>query len=98
MSSGKLSSSFLVLGLHTSHTKRTASGERKGRLGPGWLPTYVPAVHRPWHSQHPSIIGNKNLLETCDRYESIFPNRNGPFEPKNMPWWTHCTFMRILES
>lgn len=28
-------------------------------------------------------------METCDRYESIFPNDNTTLEPKNTPWWTH---------
>ena len=58
------------------------------RLGLGWLPTYEPAFHRPWHLQHPSIIDNDRLIETCDRYESIFPYGIA-FEPKNTPWWTH---------
>ena len=60
-----------------------------GGLGPGWLPSYVPPCHRPWHSQNPSIIENCRLMETCDRYESIFPNDGIGFEPKNTPWWTH---------
>lgn len=60
-----------------------------GRLGLGWLPNYVPAYHRPWHLQHPSTIENYYLMETCDRYESIFPNDGIIFEPKNTPWWTH---------
>lgn len=59
-----------------------------GPLGPGWLPTYVPTRSRPWHSQHPSSIENYRLMETCDRYESIFPD-GITFEPKNTPWWTH---------
>lgn len=59
------------------------------RLGPGWPPGYVPACHRPWHLQHPSIIKNDRLMETCERYESIFPNDGMTFEPKNTPWWTH---------
>ena len=59
------------------------------RLGPGWLPLYKPALHRPWHSQHPSVIENDRLMETCDHYESIFPYDGITFEPKNIPWWTH---------
>lgn len=59
------------------------------RLGPGWLPNYVPTCHRPWHSQHPSAIENDRLMETCDHYESIFPYDGMTFEPKNTPWWTH---------
>ena len=27
-------------------------------------------------------------METCDRYESIFPDGIN-FEPENTPWWTH---------
>ncbi|KAF6237604.1 hypothetical protein HO173_004494 [Letharia columbiana] len=60
-----------------------------GRLGLGWLPTYVPACHRPWHSQHPSTIESDRLMETCARYESIFPNDGITFKPENTPWWTH---------
>lgn len=26
-------------------------------------------------------------METCDRYESIFPNDGYTFEPKNTPWF-----------
>lgn len=59
------------------------------QVGPGWLPTYVPTYHRPWHLQHPSAIENYRLMETCDRYESIFLNDGKTFEPENTPWWTH---------
>ena len=67
-----------------------APGQETSRLGPGWLPSYKPAIHRSWHLQHPSVIGNDLLMDTCDHYESIFPYDDGiTFEPKNTPWWTH---------
>ena len=28
-------------------------------------------------------------METCDRYDSIFPHDGIIFEPRNTPWWTH---------
>ena len=60
------------------------------RLAPGWLPNHQPAGNKPWHLQHLSVIKNGLLMETCDRYESIFPYGDGvTFEPMNTPWWTH---------
>ena len=59
------------------------------RLGLGWLPTYVPAEHHPWHLQHPSVIDNRRLMDTCDHYDSVFPGDGITFEPRNTPWWTH---------
>lgn len=70
----------------------TALEEKMSRLGPGWLPSYnyKPAYHCPWHLQHPSLIENDKLMETCDHYDSIFPYGDSvTFEPKNTPWWTH---------
>jgi len=49
----------------------------------------VPAFHRPWHSQHPSVIDNERLIETLHVQQDIFPNGGEAFEPKNTPWFTH---------
>lgn len=49
----------------------------------------MPAHHRPWHSQHPSVINNNRLLETLKDQKSIFSDGGESFDPKSTPWFTH---------